>query len=130
MYTAVTRHIRVSVEPAYLESESRPELERYFWAYRVTIANEGRETVKLLARYWRITDAKGRTEEVRGPGVIGQQPELRPGEQFVYTSRAPLTTPSGIMMGRYLMQDATGDSFEIDIPAFSLDSPHEQRQLN
>ena len=100
------------------------------WAYRVRIENHGTEQVQLLNRYWRITDAKGVTQEVEGPGVVGEQPILQPGASFVYTSGCPLTTPSGIMQGRYEMQTDEGERFWINIPAFSLDSPHQNVRLN
>ncbi|MBN9073583.1 MAG: Co2+/Mg2+ efflux protein ApaG [Rhizobiales bacterium] len=130
MYRAVTRGIEVSVTPIYLPERSAPEESRYFWAYRVTIDNQSDEFVQLLSRYWRITDGNGRVEEVNGPGVVGEQPEFDPGDSFQYTSGCPLTTPSGIMVGRYTMRNAEGEMFEIDIPAFSLDVPRPTRILN
>jgi ApaG protein len=130
MYKATTRSIRVTVEPTFLESESSPSDNRYFWAYAIEIANQGEEVVQLQSRHWRITDANGRTEEVRGAGVVGKQPVLRPGEVFSYTSGCPLTTPSGIMVGTYQMRTDKGESFSIAIPAFSLDIPHGRRTMN
>ncbi|HWB44175.1 MAG TPA: Co2+/Mg2+ efflux protein ApaG [Hyphomicrobiaceae bacterium] len=130
MYEAVSRSIRVRVVPQYLEEESSPEEGRYFWAYTIDITNEGEETVQLRSRHWRITDALGRTEEVRGPGVVGQTPVLRPGTSFRYTSGCPLETPSGIMVGSYQMTTETGELINVAIPAFSLDSPHAQRSVN
>lgn len=130
MYEAITRQIRVCVEPIYLDDQSEPDENQYMWAYRVEIANEGEETVQLRNRYWRITDAYGRIQEVRGAGVVGEQPVLQPGETFEYTSGTPLETPSGFMVGNYQMESASGELFEIAIPAFSLDSPHEPRQVN
>ncbi|MVA98543.1 Co2+/Mg2+ efflux protein ApaG [Nitratireductor sp. CAU 1489] len=130
MYQATTRNIEVRVEPFYLDERSDPSQSRYVWAYRVTIANNSDAQVQLLSRYWHITDGEGRVEEVRGAGVVGEQPELGPGDSFQYTSGCPLTTPSGIMAGRYTMRDAAGDMFEIDIPAFSLDLPDDGRTLN
>lgn len=130
MYRARTRNIEVSVEPFYLEDRSDPDEGRYFWAYRVTIANNSDGAVKLLSRYWRITDGSGKVEEVRGPGVVGEQPELDPGDSYQYTSGCPLTTPSGFMVGRYTMTDGSGGTFEVDIPAFSLDLPDMRRSLN
>ena len=100
------------------------------WAYTIDISNQGKETVQLRSRYWKITDANGRVEEVRGPGVIGETPVLAPGESFQYTSGCPLTTSSGIMVGRYQMTTQDGADFEIEIPAFSLDSPDGRRALN
>ncbi len=123
MYRAVTRQIEVNVEPFYLSDRSAPEDGRYFWAYRVTIANQSDDFVQLLSRYWHITDGTGRVEEVRGPGVVGEQPELDPGDSYQYTSGCPLSTPSGIMVGHYTMRNARGEMFDIDIPAFSLDLP-------
>ena len=130
MYTATTRLIRVTVEPTYLDEQSVPTADHYVWAYRVTIRNDGTETVQLLNRHWRITDSLGRLQEVRGAGVVGEQPVLKPGEAFEYTSGTPLPTPSGIMVGSYEMTNATGERFEVEIPAFSLDSPHQARRVN
>jgi ApaG protein len=129
-YAEVTRSIRVTVRPVYLEEHSSPTDNKYVWAYHVRIENEGTETVQLRNRYWRITDATGRTEEVRGPGVVGKEPVLNPGESHEYTSGVPLPTPSGIMDGTYEMEDEAGGRFEVAIPAFSLDSPHQPRQLH
>jgi len=130
MYSETTRSITVTVKPIYLEDQSSPGDNHYVWAYQVRIENNGGETVQLLRRYWRITDALGRVQEVRGPGVVGEQPVLEPGESFEYTSGTPLATPSGIMVGRYEMETRDGESFEVAIPAFSLDSPHQPIQLN
>lgn len=130
MYDRTTRGIRIEVEPFYLEDQSTPEDGHFVWAYRVKIENTGPERVQLLNRYWKITDAVGRVKEVRGPGVVGEQPVLSPGESFEYTSGTPLGTPSGIMVGSYEMTTDGGESFPVDIPAFSLDSPHEQATLN
>ncbi|MEQ8935111.1 MAG: Co2+/Mg2+ efflux protein ApaG [Amphiplicatus sp.] len=130
MYERVTRGIRISVRPNYLESQSDPDDDRYVWSYTVRIDNISDETVRLRTRYWRITDAFGLTEEVRGDGVVGEQPVIRPGEGFEYTSGAPLGTPSGMMVGQYGMESATGEAFDVDIPAFSLDSPYEQRNVH
>lgn len=130
MYEAVTNGIRVRVRPEFLEEESAPVDGRYVWAYTIDIINEGTETVQLRTRHWRITDGAGRTEEVRGPGVVGQTPVLEPGASFRYTSGCPLTTPSGIMVGTYQMTTDTGERIEVAIPAFSLDSPHARRSLN
>ena len=130
MYSAVTREIRVQVEPIYLDDQSEPDEAQYVWAYRVQIENEGTETVQLLSRYWHITDGMGRVQEVRGAGVIGEQPVLNPGESYEYTSGTPLPTPSGIMKGSYQMSTPSGEKFDIEVPAFSLDCPHEARHLN
>jgi ApaG protein len=130
MYRTTTRAIQITVEPSYLESESAPADGRYFWAYTIEIANLGEETVQLRSRFWKITDASGRTEEVRGAGVIGKQPTLKPGETFRYTSGCPLPTSSGFMVGTYQMQTEAGELFVVDIPAFSLDMPGPKRILN
>jgi len=130
MYSAKTKEIRVSVEPTYLHDQSEPSEGHYVWAYHVRIENQGRETVQLLTRYWHITDSVGRVQEVRGAGVVGEQPVLGPGEAFEYTSGTPLPTPSGIMLGAYGMRNDDGERFDIDIPPFSLDSPYQERQLN
>ena len=130
MYEAVTRGVRIRVTPQFLEEESSPEEDRFFWAYTIDISNEGSETVQLRSRHWRITDAEGKTEEVRGPGVVGQTPVLPPGESFRYTSGCPLDTPSGIMVGSYQMTTEAGELFNVAIPAFSLDSPHARHSVN
>jgi len=129
-YTANTREIAVSVEPAYLETRSSPDNSQYFWAYRVIIENQGRETVQLLSRHWMITNARGELTEVKGPGVVGEQPVLKPGESFEYTSGAPLDTPSGMMAGAYQMESESGERFDIEIPAFSLDRPNQSIFMN
>src|SRR3990172_3970175 len=118
MYEAVTKGIRVRVTPQYLEEESSPDDGRYVWAYTIDIVNEGNETVQLKTRHWLITDASGRTEEVRGPGVVGETPVLQPGASFRYTSGCPLSTPSGIMVGTYQMTTEAGSRIEVAIPAF------------
>lgn len=130
MYKAVTRNIEVMAEPFFLEDRSNPDDNEYFWAYRITIANHSTKPVKLLSRHWRITDATGRVQEVRGDGVVGDQPELAPGDSYQYTSGCPLSTPSGFMVGAYTMAERNGDTFEIDIPAFSLDVPGDARSVN
>lgn len=129
-YTALTRDIRVDVEPTFLPDRSTPDRQHYLWAYRVRIENLGAETVQLRTRHWRITDANGLTQDVQGPGVVGEEPVIAPGQAFEYVSAAPLATPSGIMRGSYGMETATGESFDAQIPAFSLDSPHERRRPN
>ncbi len=130
MYRAVTQGIEVEVEPFYLADRSEPAASRFVWGYRVTIANQSDERVQLISRYWRITDGVGRVEEVSGAGVVGEQPELAPGDSYQYSSGCPLTTPSGIMAGAYTMRDAQGRTFEVVIPAFSLDLPDDRRSLN
>jgi len=130
MYSEITRSIKVTVKPFYLEDESSPSENHYVWAYQVRIENQGGETVQLRRRHWRITDGMGRQQEVRGPGVVGEEPVLAPGESFEYTSGMPLATPSGIIVGNYEMETRAGESFEVAIPAFSLDSPHQAIRLN
>lgn len=130
MYEKVTRGIRVTVLPVFLEEQSRPEDDHYVWAYEVTITNEGSETVQLVSRHWKITDANGVLQEVEGAGVVGEQPVLEPGESFDYTSGTPLATASGIMVGTYEMETENGDFFDVDIPAFSLDSPYQRVVMN
>ncbi|MBK9078482.1 MAG: Co2+/Mg2+ efflux protein ApaG [Hyphomicrobium sp.] len=129
-YEAITRGIRIRVEPKYLDDQSSPEDSHFVWSYDVEISNGGTETVQLKTRVWRITDGMGRTEEVRGPGVVGQTPTIPPGGSFNYTSGCPLKTPQGIMVGSYQMEDEAGKLFDVAIPAFSLDSPYTQRSMN
>jgi ApaG protein len=129
-YVANTRGIEVSVEPTYLETRSSPESSQYFWAYRVVIENQGQETVQLLSRHWMITNARGEFTEVKGPGVVGEQPVLKPGERFEYTSGAPLNTPSGMMGGAYQMESESGERFDIEIPTFALDRPNQRLFVN
>jgi ApaG protein len=130
MYTAVSHKIKVTVRPQFLAEQSSPEESRYFWSYTIEIANDGDRTVQLTHRHWKITDSDGRLEEVQGPGVVGEQPRLKPGAAFSYTSGCPLRTPSGLMVGTYRMVDESGAVFDVAIPAFSLDSPHAKRVLN
>ena len=127
---AITRGIVVSVETTYLEADSSPGNSHYLWAYRVTIENQGRETVQLRSRHWMITNARGELTEVKGPGVVGEQPVLMPGESFEYTSGAPLNTPSGMMGGAYQMESESGECFDIEIPTFALDRPNQGVLLN
>ncbi len=125
-WTAVTREIRVVVRSFFLEDESRPDERQFVWAYRVRIENGGNEPVRVLGRTWMITDARGRTQHVDADGVVGEQPLLDPGETFEYTSGTPLETPTGFMRGAYRMiATASGEAFDVTIPAFSLDSPHQ-----
>jgi ApaG protein len=131
MYRAVTRQIEVTVEPNFMPDRSSPEDRRFFWSYTVVITNAGTDTVQLRTRHWIITDASGRKQEVRGEGVVGEQPVIAPGEHFKYTSGVPLPTASGFMTGRYQMiATESGEPFEIDVPTFSLDSPDSRRMLN
>lgn len=126
-YTARTRDILVTVHPTYLADQSQPEDSRFVWAYRVDIHNTGLDTVQLLRRTWCITDGRGYLTKVEGAGVVGEQPTLEPGERFEYTSGTPLQTPSGFMQGCYhMISTISGEVFDINIPAFSLDSPHGQ----
>ena len=130
MYKAVTRGISVTVMPRFMPEESSPGDGRYFFAYTVEIINQSLARVQLKARYWRIVDGRGHVQEVRGAGVVGKQPVLGPGESFSYTSGCPLTTPSGTMQGTYAMVTTEGETFEVEIPAFSLDSPHARRVVH
>ncbi|MFZ5672072.1 MAG: Co2+/Mg2+ efflux protein ApaG [Pseudomonadota bacterium] len=130
MYESITRNIRVTVQPRYLQSQSRPDDDHFVWAYTITIENRGLEIVTLRSRHWQITDDRGGREEVKGEGVVGEQPTLAPGESFEYTSGVPLATPSGIMVGTYQMETSGGELFDVEIPAFSLDSPQSHRQIN
>ena len=130
MFSKTTNNINVSVQSYYLEEQSEPDEQHYVWAYQVTINNIGKQTVQLKKRYWKITDSNGVNKEVRGAGVIGEQPILRPGEKFEYTSGTPLSTPSGFMEGYYEMETKDGNRFDASIPLFSLDSPYISDQIN
>jgi ApaG protein len=129
-YEARTRGVVVRVSPSYLPGQSEPEKSRWVWAYTIEIENLGDRTLKLISRRWLITDGQGRTQEVKGLGVVGEQPVLKPGESFRYTSGCPLSTPTGMMVGSYLMAPVDGESFEAEIPAFSLDLPGARATLN
>ncbi|MEE2565870.1 Co2+/Mg2+ efflux protein ApaG [Hyphobacterium marinum] len=130
MYECETNGVLIRVEPDYLEDESDPETSRFVWAYTVEIENRGEDTLQLISRSWSIMDSSGKTEVVRGPGVVGEQPILRPGERFRYTSGAPLATPSGFMSGVYEMRRDGGGCFDAAIPAFSLDSPYDRGSIH
>jgi ApaG protein len=130
MYRAVTRDIEVVVTPRYVADRSSPENNYFFWAYTIAITNKGAETVQLKTRHWRITDANGRQQEVRGAGVVGEEPVLKAGEVFEYTSGVPLQTPSGFMTGSYGMVTVSGEHFDVEVPAFSLDSGDGRRTIN
>lgn len=130
MYRAVTRNIEVTVTPRFLPDRSSPDKGRYFWAYTIEIANKGSETVQLKTRHWRITDEIGRLQEVKGAGVVGEEPVLAPGKTYEYTSGVPLPTPSGFMAGSYGMITETGEQFDIEVPTFSLDSSNAGRTIN
>ena len=130
LYSETTKSIRITVVPAFLDEHSSPDESKYVWAYEVKIENLGQETVQLINRHWSITNSLGQTQTVRGPGVVGEQPILKPGEYFEYTSGTPLNTPSGLMSGVYQMERTNGELFEVSIPTFSLDSPHQPMQVN
>src|SRR5579862_8512367 len=125
MFTETTRSIKITVRPAFLPQQSSPGDNHFAWAFNIRIENLGSETVQLQSRHWRITDALGHVQEVKGPGVVGETPVLRPGDSFEYQSGVPLETPSGIMAGTYRMRTEAGEKFDVTIPAFSLDSPHQ-----
>lgn len=128
-YEAETAGVIVRVRPQFLPDQSSADHRRWVWAYQVEIVNASAETLTLRERHWIITDGLGRVEEVRGEGVVGEQPTLAPGEGFVYVSGCPLETPSGSMAGSYRMERSDGSSLTVKIPAFSLDLP-EKRVLN
>jgi ApaG protein len=130
MYEKITQAIKVTVSPIYLEEQSNPDANHYIWAYHVAIENNSENSVKLFDRHWLITDEMGRRIEVHGKGVVGQQPVIQPGGCFEYTSGTPLNAPSGVMMGRYGMLKDDGVRFDVEIPPFSLDSPHQKRTVN
>jgi ApaG protein len=130
IYSATTNGIRIDVTPAFLAAQSDASNDDYVWAYTVEIKNNSPVTVQLTGRRWQITDANGITHIVQGAGVVGEQPILREGDTFTYTSGCPLTTPSGMMCGTYRMQTIDGEVFEAQVPAFSLDSPFDVRVLN
>ena len=130
IYEATTHDVVVRVAPAYLPDQSDPVESRYVWAYMIEIENHGAEPVQLISRRWLITDANNRTETVAGAGVVGEQPRLKPHEAFRYTSACPLSTSSGDMRGTYQMVTDHGESFEVEIPPFSLHLPEASRTLN
>lgn len=121
---ATTRGIRVEVLSEYAPDRSRPAKDQWFFLYTITITNDGSDTVQLLSRHWIITDGHGQVEEVKGPGVVGQQPILAPGEAFTYTSGCPLTTSFGKMEGTYQMLAGNGDRFDVNIAPFVLSEPY------
>ena len=129
-HSATTNDIVVRVSVSYLPEQSEPGKGRWFWAYHIRIENEGEARVKLVSREWSIRDGRGALHEVRGEGVVGEKPVIEPGQSFDYVSGCPLSTPSGIMRGHYRMQVPDGRSFEVEIPAFSLDAPATRRVLN
>ncbi len=129
-YEAETDGVIVRVRPMFIDEESSPEDDKFLWAYQIEIENRGQQTLQLMTRYWQITDSDGRIQEVRGEGVVGKQPVLRPGGTFEYTSGCPLTTPSGMMQGAYQFENDEGDFFEAKIPLFALDSPYDEHLPN
>ncbi len=129
-YEAETNGVFVRATPMFIEEESSPEQGRYLWAYHIEIENRGARTLQLKTRHWRITDREGRVQHVDGPGVVGQQPVLGPGERFEYTSGCPLSAPSGVMQGTYDLTDDGGVSVVAQIPLFVLDSPYDRRRAN
>lgn len=129
-YEQRTGDVIVRVEPDYLDDQSSPADSRFIWAYTVEIENQTNEDLKVVERFWQIADSRGQVQQVRGAGVVGEQPVVRPGETFRYTSGAPLSAPSGMMLGNYSLQTPEGVRFDVDIPPFLLDSPHEGLVLN
>ncbi len=130
-YSETTRGVVVSVRSFYLADQSAPDEARYVWAYHIRIENRAKQAVQLLRRSWSITDARGRTQLVQGAGVVGQLPVLEPGETFEYTSGTPLDTPSGFMRGTYhMIETVSGEAFDVTIPTFSLDSPHQDGRVH
>lgn len=129
-YEQKTKDVIVRVEPDYLAEQSSPADHRFIWAYTVEIENQTEIELQVVERFWKIADSRGQVQEVRGAGVVGEQPVLKPGEVFRYTSGAPLSAPSGMMLGNYFMQTPEGDRFEVEIPTFLLDSPHEPLTFN
>ena len=130
-YTAVTNGVKVTVRSFYLADRSKPDENEFFWAYRIRIENGGDAPVQVLKRTWHITDAQARTQSVHGDGVVGETPVIEPGKAFEYTSGTPLSTSSGFMGGLYhAIVVPTGESFEVTIPTFSLDSPHQNHRVH
>jgi ApaG protein len=130
-YTATTQGVKVSVRSFFLADKSNPDEGEFFWAYRIRIENQSDETVQVLKRTWHITDAHGRTQSVHGDGVVGETPVIDPGKMFEYTSGTPLNTPSGFMRGMYhAVVVPTGEKLDLTIPAFSLDSPHQDHRVH
>ena len=130
MYERRTRDVVVRVEPDFLADQSNPSDDRFIWAYHVEIENQSTHDLQVVERFWQIADARGHVQEVRGAGVVGEKPVVRPGETFRYTSGAPLTAPSGMMLGTYRVETPDGDAFDVDIPPFTLESPHQAQALH
>jgi ApaG protein len=129
-FMAETDGVRVEVRPVFLDEESDPARGRYVWAYHILIENRRTSEIEVLSRYWRITDAAGRQQEVAGEGVVGQQPIIPPGQSFRYSSGVPLSEPSGVMQGVYSCLTEDGDRLNVRIPLFPLDSPYDRRRAN
>tara|TARA_B110000495_G_scaffold103421_1_gene89340 strand:- start:253 stop:684 length:432 start_codon:yes stop_codon:yes gene_type:complete len=129
-YTKITKNIRVSVRTDFLDDQSDSESKIWVWSYHILIENNGNDIVQLVDRYWKITDETGQIKEVKGSGVIGRQPSIKPGESFEYSSGTPLNKPSGFMFGNYRMINENNESFFIDVPLFSLDIPVIKKILN
>ncbi len=130
VFECVTHGVCVRVAPHYRAEQSNPAEQYFFWSYRVEIENRGTIPVQLRSRHWQITDGQGRIQDVRGAGVVGEQPLLMPGQRFEYTSGAPLPTPTGFMTGTYQMQTPSGERFDVAIPVFPLDQPEIPRRLH
>lgn len=131
VYSRETAGIRVTIRSIYLEDQSEPDERHFVWAYQVKIENAGQVTMQLLRRTWTITDAHGQMQHIHGPGVVGEQPVLDPGDVFEYTSGTPLETPTGFMSGIFHMIAVdSGEPFDIATPLFSLDSPHDDHRLH
>ena len=130
LFEAVTHDIHVAVRAGYLDDQSNPKESFYMWGYHITITNKRDQPVQLLSRHWVITDGAGQVRDIRGKGVVGQQPRILPGTSFRYSSGTPLATPTGFMQGHYEMITKGGETLSIEIPAFSLDSPVGTYQVN
>jgi len=130
VFEATTDDVRVGVRTRFIEEQSDPENGLFVWAYYINIFNNRPAPVQLLKRYWHITDAYGQVQEVRGDGVVGEQPIIGPGKYYKYVSGTPLKASSGFMRGNYEMQDADGSAFTVVIPAFSLDDPNQRIRIN
>lgn len=130
MYSKTTHGIKVTATPEYLGKDSSPEKNKFLWLYTITIENFNTIPMKLLRRKWLITNEQGTSFIVEGDGVIGEQPIIKPGEGYKYFSGTPLSTPSGMMMGSYVLANDAGEEIEVDIPPFSLDSPYHNKLLN
>jgi ApaG protein len=130
MFTKTTHNIKITATPQFLSDHSEPSEDHYVWAYTIELENYSDKPVQLMNRHWKITDASGLTQEVRGAGVVGEQPVLKPGEAYQYTSGTALATASGLMLGEYEMSTPDGENFEVEVPAFSLDSPYQMARAN